>query len=708
MQKAGPALVTLGLLVSSGVAQSLQVDSPGRHRLDKTKLDAARTVLAEKNTKNFLVVRDGWIVYEWYAPDSGPDKPHYTASLAKALVGGMSLLVALNDGRLRVDDPAWKYVPAWEHDPQKSKITIRHLATHSSGIEDAEQDNIPHMDLPGWKGAFWKRTPDPFTPAIHDAPVIFPPGTAYAYSNPGMGALSYAITASLRGARQTDVRALLMERILRPVGVTDSAWSIGYSTSYEVDGLRLVANWGGGAFTARATACVGLLMLQRGNWSGRQLVAPGWVDRVTAYASTPLPKRNEGNPQPGSGLCWWTNFDRVWPKLPPDSFAGAGAGQQVLLVIPSLGMVVVRNGGAMTGPEQFWGAIEKYVFDPVIDAVEGYSPGAGLVEAGPYPPSPVIREIRFGEKSSIIRKSRDSDNWPLTWASDDNLYTAYGDGYGFEPRLANKLSLGFAKILGTPDDFQAINIRSPSGEQTGDGAAGKKASSLLFVGGRLYMWARNAANSQLAYSDDFGKSWTWSDWKFETSFGHPVFLNYGKDYAGARDDYVYLYSQDAGSAYQAADRMVLARVPRAAVLNREAYEFFAKMNGQTPEWSRDITRRGPVFSHPGSCYRSSISYSAALKRYLWVQILPGAAPRFFGGLAIYDGPEPWGPWTTAYFNRYFDVGPGENAHLPTKWMSANGQEMYLVFSGDDCFSVRRLEIVTDGGGGQGKDARTGR
>jgi CubicO group peptidase (beta-lactamase class C family) len=702
-RKVLPALITCLFLISPATGQSLEVDSPSRHRLDKSKLDAARVALEEKNTKNFLIIRDGRIVYEWYASDSGPDKPHYTASLAKALVGGMSLVLALNDGRLRVDDPAWKYIPAWERDPLKSRITVRHLATHSSGIEDAEQDKIPHMDLPGWKGVFWRKDPDPFTPSIHDAPVIFPPGTSYAYSNPGMAALSYAITASLQGTRQTDVRTLLAERIMRPIGVADNAWSIGYGTTYEVDALKLVPNWGGAAFSARATGCVGLLMLQRGNWAGRQLVDPAWVDRVTAYAGTPIPKRPEGNPQPGSGLCWYTNFDRVWPKVPRDAFAGAGAGQQVLLIVPSLGMVIVRNGGAMTDPEEFWGGIEKYVFNPVIDAVEGYNPGVGLIEETPYPPSPVIREIRFAEKSSIVRKARDSDNWPLTWASDDNLYTAYGDGYGFEPRLPtnSKLSLGFAQIRGTPEDFQGLNIRSPSGEQTGDGAAGKKASSLLFLGGRLYMWARNASNSQLAFSDDFGKSWTWSDWKFETSFGHPVFLNYGRDYAGARDDYVYIYSHDDGSAYQAADRMVLARVPKAAVLNRDAYEFFVALQDQTPEWSRDITKRGGVFSHPGNCHRSSVSYNAALKRYLWVQILPGAAPRFFGGVGIYDAPEPWGPWTTAYFTRYFDVGPGENAHLPTKWMSPNGQEMYLVFSGDDCFSVRRVE-VTVGGQGHGE------
>ncbi len=63
--------------------------SPESKGFDRAKLDAARDVLAERNTKNFLVIRQDRIVYEWYADDAGPNKPHYTASLAKALVGGI-------------------------------------------------------------------------------------------------------------------------------------------------------------------------------------------------------------------------------------------------------------------------------------------------------------------------------------------------------------------------------------------------------------------------------------------------------------------------------------------------------------------------------------------------------------------------------------------------------------------------------------------
>ncbi|MGB2864787.1 MAG: serine hydrolase [Sedimentisphaerales bacterium] len=684
-----------------------QKASPEAEGMSSQKLDAAREVLAEKGTKTFLVIRNDKIVYEWYTPGFGPEKKHYTASMAKALVGGVSLMLALNDGLLSPDDPACKYIPEWKGHPQKSKITIRHLATHSSGIEDAEQDGIGHFELPGWKGQFWKQTPDPFTVSRDEAPVIFEPGSQYAYSNPGMALLSYAVTAGLQGTEHTDIRTLLRQRIMKPIGVKDNDWSIGYGKTFEVNDLNLVANWGGGGFTARAVARVGRLMLRKGNWQGRQLVDSEWVEEVVRFAGTPLPDRVSRasrpriagrmpatHPAPASGLGWWTNFDGVWSKVPRDAFAGAGAGNQVLLVVPSLDLIVVRNGSNLfdsSKGEGFWAGIEQYLFNPVMDAVVG----------PPYPPSPMIKKIVWAPTDEIIRKASGSDNWPITWADDGNQYTAYGDGWGFEPKTKEKLSLGIAKITGSPPDFSGTNVRSETGERLGQGAKGAKASGMLMVDGVLYMLVRNTGNSQLAWSADHGESWTWGDWKFTAGFGAPTFLNFGRNYAGAPDKFVYIYSHDSDSAYEPADRMVMARVPKNEIRNRGDYEFFKSLDEQGgPAWTKDIRQRGTVFVNPGNCYRSQVSYNRGLKRYLWCQILPASkhpqGTRFQGGFGIYDAPQPWGPWTTAYYTQEWDVGPGETSSLPTKWMSPDGKTCHLLFSGDDYFSVRKaLLMVTE-------------
>ncbi len=253
-------------------------------------------------------------------------------------------------------------------------------------------------------------------------------------------------------------------------------------------------------------------------------------------------------------------------------------------------------------------------------------------------------------------------------------------------------------MTGGPEDFHGTNVRSESGEKIGQGSSGVKASGLLMTGGVLYMWARNAQNSQLAWSHDRGESWNWSDWKMTTSFGCPTFVNFGRDDSGARDSMVYLVSPDSPSAYLAADHMVMARVPKEEITRRESYQFFVSIDsaGQAI-WSPNIDDRGAVFDHPGRCYRGGICYNAGLNRYLWCQTLPESThpqgPRFQGGFGIYDAPQPWGPWTTVFFTESWDVGPGESSTLTPKWISKDGRTIHLVFSGDDAFSVRRGVLI---------------
>ncbi len=147
--------------------------------------------------------------------------------------------------------------------------------------------------------------------------------------------------------------------------------------------------------------------------------------------------------------------------------------------------------------------------------------------------------------------------------------------------------------------------------------------------------------------------------------------------------------------------MVLARVPKTKITEREAYAFFGGPGGRgIPLWTRDIAGRRAVFSHPGGCCRSGISYDAGLRRYLWCQTLPGGDARFRGGFGIDDAPEPWGPWTMVYFTEEWDVGPGETCTFPTKWISGDGKTAHLVFSGDDAFSVRRATLVTASASGE--------
>lgn len=336
-----------------------------------------------------------------------------------------------------------------------------------------------------------------------------------------------------------------------------------------------------------------------------------------------------------------------------------------------------------------WNTVRgKFLFASAENASSTGSPAAD---------SPLIKGIDWAPADTIKRAAAGSDNWPITWAKDGNLYAAYGDGRGFEPFVPDKLSLGIARITGGPIDFHGSNIRSSTAEASGNDVHGRKASGMLAVDDTLYMFVRNVNNSQLAWSQDYGVTWQWADWRFTTSFGSPTFLNFGQANTNSRDEYVYIYSSDSGSAYVPADRMVLARVPSAQIPVRTAYEFFVGIDerGQ-PTWSSEIENRGAVFEHPKRCYRSGISYDAALDRYFWCQVFPESShpngPRFQGGFGVFDAPEPWGPWTTCFFTNSWDVGPGETNSIPPKWISSDGLTIYLLFSGNDHFSVRQGTI----------------
>ena len=321
--------------------------------------------------------------------------------------------------------------------------------------------------------------------------------------------------------------------------------------------------------------------------------------------------------------------------------------------------------------------------------------GAATAAGPPYAPSKVVLGVTFSPESSIARQAIESDNWPITWGDDDALYTSYGDGWGFQPNTELKLSLGLAKVTGPAYRFLGANIRSATLERLGDGQKGPKASGLLMVGGVLYMWVRNTGNSQLAWSVDHGQTWEWG-FRFDTSFGSPAFLNFGRNYAGARDGFAYIYSQDGASAYESNDSVVLARVPKEKIRDRAAYEFFVRGEPSGgAEWSRDITRRGATFGYPGRCQRVDAVYNPGIKRYLLA-----VGYSHGGGWGIFDAPEPWGPWSTAFHTENWGLGGTHGYRLPSKWISPDGRTMYLVFSGVklpnttyDAFCVRRMDLV---------------
>lgn len=672
--------------------------TPADVGLDAKQLQQAREY-AESAGGSGMIIRHGQVVLRW-----GDQDQRYDIKSATKSFGAVALGIAIEDGKIDLSASARKYHTRLGVPPEENtetgwldKITIQHLATQTAGFEKP--------------GGYEK--------------LVYEPGTHWHYSDGGPNWLAECITLQY----EQDLQELMFERVFEPLGIDrdDLRWRNNQYRPHEIEGVARREFGAGIHANVEALSRFGYLHLRQGRWKDKQILSKEFIRMATSPFDSVigLPQwesDSHENAPAHYGLLWWNNADGALKQVPRDAFWAWGLYDSLVIVIPSLDMVVVRGGarGRSWDRADGWGHYDvlKPFLNPIVAAVE--RPGdtsevqqrsramhfvAMSGSAAPYPPSPVIKEVEWAPENEIIRLGKGSDNWPITWADDGHLYTAYGDGWGFEPRVEEKLSLGLGRIEGNPPDINVTNVRSEI-EEHGDGQRGRKACGMLMVDGTLYMFLRNAnrqgEQSQLAWSENHGQTWSESDWRFE-AIGYPTFLNFGQNYAGAQDDYVYAVSHDDPSAYQPADSFLLMRVPRGRITEREAYEFFVRRGerGQ-PEWTSDFEKRGAVFEHAGKCYRSGISYNAGLDRYLWCQIIPTENAeftrgrrdmRFEGGFGIYDAPEPWGPWTTAFYTENWDVGPGETSSLPPKWISDDGRSVWLVFSGEDAFSVRRAKVT---------------
>jgi len=328
----------------------------------------------------------------------------------------------------------------------------------------------------------------------------------------------------------------------------------------------------------------------------------------------------------------------------------------------------------------------------------------------PYPPSKIITKLQWDPEILKMEGCISGDNWPIAWVDDDLQITAFCDGRGFSRDTPN-LSLGFATVSGDPPSFHAENFKSDADTPQGGGPKGIKASDMIIIDGVLYTFVRNYkplgsddfTNARLACSTNLGVNWTWADWHFCDTFGCPAFVQFGKDYEQARDGYLYIASQANDNAYKYSANIVMARVKKDSVMDRKRYFFFSGLDEHgSPVWSRDISKRKPIFTDSRGTQRIAITHNATLGRYiLTTSHLSGKEATHTAALGIFEAPEPWGPWSTVYYNDHWSVQNGKDCRtyhhrFPPKWISADGKTMWLLYSGLDCglysFCVKKATL----------------
>jgi hypothetical protein len=167
------------------------------------------------------------------------------------------------------------------------------------------------------------------------------------------------------------------------------------------------------------------------------------------------------------------------------------------------------------------------------------------------------------------------------------------------------------------------------------------------------------------------------------NFQPATFLTFGQNYGGVPSSlagYVYLYGPKQSPKRGSGNKIYLLRCAKEKIRDRAEYEYFAGLDsGNKPSWTREPELAKPVFEDPNGVSSPDVVYDAPLKRYLLANYHTGP-----GQLGIFDGPEPWGPWTTvAYYESWGDMGQegeGLSCQFPSKWMSAGGLDLWCVFA----------------------------
>ncbi|HWW21810.1 MAG TPA: serine hydrolase [Steroidobacteraceae bacterium] len=282
-----------------------------------------------KRTKAVVVVRDGRIIAERYAPGFGVDTPILGFSLTKSMMNALVGILVMQ-GQLKITDPA--PIPEWSasNDPRRA-ITIEQLMRMTSGLDLDEED--AGLADPSDRMLYLER--DMATYA-RSAKLMVPPGTRFAYSSASTQILSSIVRAGA-GPAAIDALEFADRELFAPLGMRH--------VTVEVDSTGTMIGCNDMFASARDWARLGLLYVNDGIVGDRRILPSGWIDYSTA---------------PTLGTAYGAGFWTARGKgglaeglrsfaLPSDSFLGSGNLGQRLLIIPSQHLVIVRLGDA-TGP----------------------------------------------------------------------------------------------------------------------------------------------------------------------------------------------------------------------------------------------------------------------------------------------------------------------------------------------------------------------
>ena len=292
---------------------------------------------ASRRGCSLLVVQHGKTLLEEYPNGGGVRTVHQIYSGTKAFFT-MAALVAAQEGLLQLDEPVANTITEWRGEARRGKITLRELMNFTDGLDPAFH---LHSDKVTDRNAYALRTPS-----------VAPIGAAFIYG-PSHGQVLCEVLRRKLAARGETPFDYLHRKVLDPLGLG--------AVQHRADarGMPLVAS--GFRLSARQWLRFGQLVLGRGTYGRRVVVQDKWF--ASCFEGTRV--------NPMFGLGFWMNrgapnknaretdienlLEKKWQEqdwhgrcicrsAPADLVAVVGSGYQRLFVIPSLDLVIVRQG----------------------------------------------------------------------------------------------------------------------------------------------------------------------------------------------------------------------------------------------------------------------------------------------------------------------------------------------------------------------------
>ena len=284
-----------------------------------SKKDSA--YIDDMKTVSFLVIRNDSILYETYRGGWNDTLTSNLFSATKSIVG-MLVGIAMDEGKIgSVDDKVMKYIPEYNRGRQKD-ITIRNLLTMSAGMDwDEAYASLFSVTTHGYYG-------NDLYKLIMGLDIVDTPGVQYSYRSGETQLLSFVLEA----ATGETISKYAEKKLWRPMMAgQDAFWLLDKKDGDEKSFCCFHT-------TARDAARFGRLMLNMGNWNGRQLVSRKYMEEALAPASY-LKDQWGKDPLTYYGYQTWI-MNYKGERCP--YFRGMLG--QYIIAIPSKNAVVVRLG----------------------------------------------------------------------------------------------------------------------------------------------------------------------------------------------------------------------------------------------------------------------------------------------------------------------------------------------------------------------------